>query len=90
MLLSRSAEKAGGLDKLTQKGFVDYSLATTFEHAFGGTPLNCAGAPAPYSAACSPFTNLTQWDGAKYITKRANVNGVYLVKGTKIDTGSGS
>ena len=86
-LMTHSADKAGGVDKLTKENFTAFVKATTKEHVFLGTPLNCAGASAPYVTVCSPFVTVTQWDGAKYVTKKKNLNSTFIVKGTPIDFG---
>ena len=88
LLMTHASDKAGGVDKLTKENFVAYVKATTKEHIFLGTPLNCAGASAPYVAVCSPFVTVTQWDGAKYVTKKKNLDATYIVKGTPIDLGN--
>ena len=86
--MTHAAEKAGGTDKLTQDNFKAFVKATKNQHVFLGTPLNCAGAVAPYVSVCSPFVTVTQWDGEKYVTQKRNVNATYIVKGTPIDFGN--
>jgi branched-chain amino acid transport system substrate-binding protein len=56
------------------------------EPTFGGPPLNCAGAPAPYIAVCSSEIAMTQWDAA---TKSIDLvipsfTGLDLVAGTEL------
>ena len=85
--MTHAADKAGGIDKMTKDNFTAFVRATTKEHMFLGTPLNCAGAAAPYVSVCSPFVTVTQWDGAKYVTKKRNLDATYIVKGTPIDFG---
>jgi branched-chain amino acid transport system substrate-binding protein len=82
-----AAKAGGGADKVTKDAFVSYVKGTTKDHVFLGTPLNCAGASAPYVSVCSPFQRVTQWDGAKYVTKKVNLDATYIVKGTPIDFG---
>ena len=53
---------------------------------FGGPPLNCAGAPAPYIAVCSSEIAMTQWNAA---TKSIDLvipsfTGLDLVAGTEL------
>ena len=61
--------------------------ATTNAHAFGTTPLNCAGAPAPYIATCNTAVTAQQWNGNGYDVKRKDFSGLYLIKGTALDFG---
>ena len=35
--------------------------------SFGGSRLNCAGAPVPYIAVCSAPITMTQWDGEQLV-----------------------
>jgi branched-chain amino acid transport system substrate-binding protein len=53
---------------------------------FGGPPLNCAGAPAPYIAVCSSEIAMTQWNAE---TKSIDLvipsfSGLDLVAGTEL------
>ncbi len=67
---------------------VEAALAkTSATHAFGSSALNCAGAPAPYIAACNTTVTATQWNGSGYDVKRADFSGLYLIKGTELDLG---
>jgi len=85
--LSTAAMQAGGADKLTGDAFVAYVKSTSNVHAFGGTPLGCKDAVASYQAVCATTVTATQFDGAKYVTKRSNFSGTYIIKGTQIDAG---
>ena len=85
-----AAKAGGGADKVTKDSFVSYVKATTKDHVVLGTPLNCKGAVAPYVSVCSPFQRVRQWDGAKYVTKKVNLDATYIVKGTPIDFGKWS
>ncbi len=87
LFMTLTADKAGGVDKLTPANFKAFVKGTKNQHVYLGTPLNCAGAVEPYISVCSPFVQVTQWDGAKYVTKKRNVNATYIVKGTPIDFG---
>ena len=65
------------------------ALAKTHkQHAFGGTPISCADAPAPYVATCNTTVTATQWDGTKLNPIRADFSGLYLIAGTKLDLGN--
>jgi branched-chain amino acid transport system substrate-binding protein len=57
---------------------------------FGGPPLNCAGAPAPYIAVCSSEVSMTQWDAASKSleTLIPQFTGIDLVAGTELRPGS--
>jgi branched-chain amino acid transport system substrate-binding protein len=54
--------------------------------SFGGPPLNCAGAPAPYIAVCSSEIAMDQWDAATKSIKNVipSFSGLDLVAGTEL------
>ena len=65
------------------------SLAAAFansenEHSFGGTPISCATAPAPYVAVCNATVTANQWDGEKLVPVRRRFSGLDLVAGTAL------
>jgi branched-chain amino acid transport system substrate-binding protein len=74
--------------KLTQDNFVSTLKATANDHAFGGTVFGCSGADSTYKSTCATAVSAFQWDGSKYVMKVPNFSGVYIIKGTPIDTGS--
>jgi len=53
---------------------------------FGGSPLDCAGAPQPYIAVCSAPITINKWDGTKLVPVNggATVSGIDLVAGTEL------
>ena len=57
--------------------------------AFGGPPINCAGAPAPYIAVCSSDVSIDQWNAeAQQIENVIPVlSGLDLVAGTALRPG---
>ncbi len=57
--------------------------------SFGGSPLNCAGAPVPYIAVCSAPITMTQWDGEQLVPVLggATIVGTDLVAGTELMPG---
>ena len=55
--------------------------------AFGGSPLDCAGAPTPYIAVCSSPISVAQWDGEKLVTVIDSLSGLDLVAGTELRPG---
>jgi branched-chain amino acid transport system substrate-binding protein len=55
--------------------------------AFGGSPLNCSGAPSPYVAVCSSPISVSQWDGEKLVLVQASLSGLDLVAGTELKPG---
>jgi branched-chain amino acid transport system substrate-binding protein len=55
--------------------------------AFGGSPIDCAGAPAPYIAVCSSPISVSQWDGEKLVTVIDSLSGLDLVAGTALRPG---
>jgi len=55
--------------------------------AFGGSPLDCSGAPAPYVAVCSAPITLTQWDGTQLNQIGDTINAIDLVAGTELRPG---
>ena len=77
----------GDPSKVTGTGIEAALAATKGSHSFGGTPLDCAGAPAPYIAACNTTVTAQQWNGNGYDVKRSNYSGLYLIKGTALDFG---
>jgi branched-chain amino acid transport system substrate-binding protein len=57
--------------------------------AFGGPPLNCAGAPAPYIAVCSSDISMTKWNAADKAIETVipSFSGLDLVAGTELRPG---
>jgi branched-chain amino acid transport system substrate-binding protein len=55
--------------------------------AFGGSPLDCSGAPAPYIAVCSSPISVSQWDGEKLVRVIDRLSGLDLVAGTELKPG---
>jgi branched-chain amino acid transport system substrate-binding protein len=53
---------------------------------FGGPPLNCAGAPAPYIAVCSSEIAMDQWSAADKAISNVipSFTGLDLVAGTEL------
>jgi len=82
-----AASTNGGIDSVTGAQLSAYMAATHAVHSFGGTPLGCADAVAPYSAVCGNSVAAFQWTGSGYTVKEANFTGVPIIAGTKIDTG---
>ncbi|BAN04245.1 ABC transporter substrate-binding protein [Ilumatobacter coccineus] len=52
--------------------------------AFGGSPLNCAGAPAPYLSVCSSIISISRWDGENLVPVVPEIDGIGLVAGTEL------
>ena len=77
----------GDPSKVTGAGIEAAFAATKGSHSFGGSPLDCANAPAPYIATCNTAVTAQQWNGSGYDVKRANYSGLYLIKGTALDFG---
>ena len=77
----------GDPSKVTGAGIEASFAATKGAHSFGGEPLECVNAPAPYIAACNTSVTAQQWNGSGYDVKRANFSGLYLIKGTALDFG---
>jgi branched-chain amino acid transport system substrate-binding protein len=77
----------GNATTLTAQGLEDTIAKTTRTHSWGGQPLECAAAPAPYLSVCNTRVTTTQWNGASYDIKRENFNGLGLIKGTALDFG---
>lgn len=57
------------------------------EPAFGSTPLDCAGAPAPYVAVCNSAVGANVWDGEKFELVIEQFSGLDLVAGTELRPG---
>jgi branched-chain amino acid transport system substrate-binding protein len=64
-----------------------FSATDGSQPAFGGSPLNCAGAPTPYTAVCSSPVSITQWDGEKLAPVLPSLSGLDLVAGTELKPG---
>ncbi len=82
-------DAANGIDgEVTGQTIAD-SFASTdgSAPAFGGSPLDCANAPAPYVAVCGSAISLTQWDGTQLVTVIDVLNGLDLVAGTELRPG---
>jgi branched-chain amino acid transport system substrate-binding protein len=72
---------------LTPQALDDGFAKTNGHHAFGGSPIDCGGAPKPYVSVCDSKVTTTQWNGNGYDIKRTNFSGLYLIKGTELDFG---
>jgi branched-chain amino acid transport system substrate-binding protein len=78
---------AGNPASLSAQSIEDAFAKTERQHSFGGTPLECKSAPAPYLSVCNSRVTATLWNGAGYDLKRENFSGLYLIKGTALDFG---
>jgi branched-chain amino acid transport system substrate-binding protein len=88
MNIWEAAQKVDG--DVTGQSLKDVIAATDgSEPAFGGPPLNCAGAPAPYIAVCSSDISVDRWNAAS--AELENVvpvlSGLDLVAGTELRPG---
>lgn len=61
-----------------------YAATDGSQPSFGGSPLDCAGAPAPYVSVCSSPIAMNQWDGTKLVplTEVGLITGIDLVAGS--------
>jgi branched-chain amino acid transport system substrate-binding protein len=84
-LMSEQVAADGALDGAKFKAVVEN---TQNQHHFGGTPMGCKEAFAPYVSVCSSRVTAQQWNGTAFDVTRANFSGVYLVQGTPLDTGA--
>lgn len=82
-------DAANAIDGEVTGAAIADSFASTdgSEPAFGGSPLDCANAPAPYVAVCGAAISLTQWDGENLVTVIDVLNGIDLVAGTELRPG---
>jgi branched-chain amino acid transport system substrate-binding protein len=82
-------EIAGTIDgEVTGEAISDAFAATDGSiPAFGGSPLDCSNAPAPYVAVCSAPITLTQWDGTALNQIGDTINAIDLVAGTELRPG---
>jgi branched-chain amino acid transport system substrate-binding protein len=64
-----------------------YAATDGSQPSFGGSPLDCAGAPAPYVAVCSSPISVNQWDGEKLVNVTPFLSGLDLVAGTELRPG---
>ena len=77
-----------GLDEVTGAAIEEAFAATDGSaETFGGAPLNCAGAPAPYVAVCASDVAVKQWDGEKFVDIIDVLTGLDLVAGTELRPG---
>lgn len=81
-------EVSNTIDGEVTGGALDEAFAATdgSMETFGGSPLNCAGAPEPYVAVCSSPITLNQWDGEKLVPVLGGevISGLDLVAGTEL------
>ncbi len=81
-------EQSQGIEgDVTGQAIADAFAATDgSQPSFGGPPLNCAGAPAPYIAVCSSEIAMDQWDAATKSIKNVipAFSGLDLVAGTEL------
>ncbi len=82
-------ETANTIDgDVTGQGISEAFAATDGSNpAFGGSPLDCSGAPAPYIAVCSAPISLVQWDGTQLVQVNPFINAIDLVAGTELRPG---
>jgi len=85
--LGMAAAANSGIASLTSDQVNTWMKATHNIHIFGGTPLGCADAFAPYTAVCSHNVSVMQWDGTTYKVVKSDFDPTYIIAGTKIDTG---
>lgn len=90
-ILMSLSEVASQLDgEVTGQSLFDTIAATdgSFPN-FGASPLDCQGAPAPYSAVCNSVVTFSQWDGTALapVLDNAIVSGIDLVSGTELFPG---
>ncbi len=85
--LQGNAAAKGNPASLTAQGLEDAFAKTVRSHSWGGTPLECTSASAPYVTVCNARVTTTQWNGAGYDVRRENYSGLYLIKGTALDFG---
>ena len=71
----------------TGEEFATYVKATTDDHMFGSTPLNCQGAPPPYVAVCNTTSTVAQWDGTGLVPVKTKFSAADLVAGTELKPG---
>ncbi len=57
--------------------------------SFGGPPLNCAGAPAPYISVCSSDISIDRWNASTGQLENVvpTLSGLHLVAGTELRPG---
>ncbi|MGA9277994.1 ABC transporter substrate-binding protein, partial [Ilumatobacter sp.] len=80
------ANQADG--EVTGQSIEDAFAATDGTYpTFGGLPLDCAGAPAPYVAVCSSASSVSQWNGTESVSVISELSGLDLVAGTELRPG---
>lgn len=76
---------AAGGDEVTGESLAAaYAASDGSQPSFGGSPLNCAGAPAPYVSVCSSPITMNQWNGTQLVPVLDGglINGIDLVAGS--------
>ena len=85
-MVQRSGEVASGGGKVDGKTLADAFAKTKQAPQFGGTPISCSEAPAPYVTLCNTHVAVTQWDGTDQKPIIDDYYAADLVKGTPIRT----
>jgi branched-chain amino acid transport system substrate-binding protein len=80
--LASAIAVAGG--EVTGESIAEALATSENEHSFGGTPISCASAPAPYVAVCNATVSANQWDGEKLVPVKRRFSGLGLVAGTAL------
>jgi branched-chain amino acid transport system substrate-binding protein len=79
------ASQQGGVDNITPESAREFVAATSDYHGFGGFPLGCADAVAPYVALCNSDVEIIQWKDGGYQAVVAPRSYIGLIAGTELD-----
>jgi branched-chain amino acid transport system substrate-binding protein len=82
-----SAAAKSGLDKLDHDTIISAVGATVDHHMWAASPVSCGKSVEGYKSICNTLNSVTQWD-AKTKTRKPvmdDIDGAYLVAGTKLD-----
>jgi branched-chain amino acid transport system substrate-binding protein len=80
-----------GVDKLDHDTIVSAMGSTVNHHEWAASPVSCGKSVDGYKSICNTLNSVTQWD-AKAKTRKPvadNVDGAYIIAGTKLDPAVG-
>jgi branched-chain amino acid transport system substrate-binding protein len=89
-VLYNAAAKVG-VDKLDHDTIVNALGSTVKHHEWASSPASCGQSVDGYKSICNTLNSVTQWD-AKTKTRKTvvdNVDGAYIIAGTKLDPAVG-
>jgi branched-chain amino acid transport system substrate-binding protein len=89
--VTANAAAKGGVDKLDHDTIINAVGSTVNYHEWAASPVSCGKSVDGYKSICNTLNSVTQWD-AKTKTRKTvadNVDGAYIIAGTKLDPSVG-